>query len=98
MLDKLAGIEARYEELDRLLSDPENLTDYSKVTEFAQERAAIEPIVEAYQRYRRAKQELDEAQALVANETDTDLRSMAEDEARSLTDQITELETQLTSL
>jgi peptide chain release factor 1 len=98
MLDKLAGIEARYEELDRLLSDPANLADYSKVTEFAQERAAIEPIVEAYQRYSRVKQELEEAQALSTGETDVELRSMAEEEARSLTDQLTELEAQLTSL
>src|SRR5450432_1707086 len=98
MLDKLAGIEARYEELDRLLSDPANLADYSKVTEFAQERAAIEPIVEAYQRYSRVKQELEEAQALSTGETDIELRSMAEEEARSLTDHLTELEAQLTSL
>ena len=30
MLDKLAGIEERYEELDRLISDPEVIADYTK--------------------------------------------------------------------
>src|SRR5258708_2807179 len=98
MFDKLAGIEARYEELDRLLSDPANLSDYSKVTEFAQERAAMGQMAKTYRQYRRAKQELEEAQSLVGTETDPELGSMAEDEARRLTEQITELEAQLTSL
>ena len=44
MFDKLAGIEARYEEVDRLLSDPAVLNDYAKVTELAQERSSIEPM------------------------------------------------------
>ena len=31
MLDKLASIEARYEELERLLSDPGMMNDYTKI-------------------------------------------------------------------
>ena len=45
MLDKLAGIEARFAEITQLLADPEIATDYTRVTEYAQERARIEPIV-----------------------------------------------------
>ncbi len=98
MFDKLTGIETRYEELDRLLADPATLNDYSKVTELAQERSNIEPIVEAFRRYRRAMQELDEAKALVDSETDEDLRTMAEDEAQTLASQITALEEQLKTM
>ena len=39
MFDKLAGIEERYEELERLMSDPDVLGDYSKVVEYSKERA-----------------------------------------------------------
>src|ERR1041385_3957954 len=98
MFDKLTGIEARYEELDRLLADQATLNDYSKVTELAQERAAIEPIVEAFQRYRRATQELDDAKALTESETDEELRAMAQEEAQSLSSQITTLEEQLKTM
>src|SRR5690348_13789762 len=98
MFDKLTGIEARYEELDRLLADPATLNDYSKVTELAQERAAVEPIVEAFRRYRRATQELDDAKALIESETDEDLRAMAQEESESLSSQITTLEEQLKTM
>src|SRR5690242_19593004 len=95
MFDKLTELEARYEEVDRLLADPAVLNDYAKITELAQERSAIEPIVEAYRQYSRAQQELEEAQSLIESETDSDLRTMAEEEAVALTAQITELENQL---
>src|SRR5690554_256662 len=41
LLDKLAGIEARYDEMERMISDPVNVNDYEKIAELAQERAEI---------------------------------------------------------
>ena len=43
MLDKLAGIEARYEELDRLLA--EGASDYARLAEYAKERAGLERLL-----------------------------------------------------
>ena len=48
MLDRLAAIEARYDELDRLLSDPDVSSDYEKVAEYSKERSSLTEIVEAY--------------------------------------------------
>src|SRR4051812_39952117 len=98
MFDKLAGIERRYEELDQLLADPANLSDYSRVTEFAQERAEIEPIVQAYREHQSVQKQLEEARAMLEGETDSELRTMAEEEAESLSGRITALEEQLKSL
>ena len=42
MLDKLAGIETRFAEITQLLADPEIASDYTRVTENAQERPLIE--------------------------------------------------------
>src|SRR6266852_2986170 len=98
MFDKLTGIEARYQEIDRLLTTPEILNDYAKVTELAQERAEIEPLVEGYRQYRKATQELDDARTLIESESDGELRTMAEEEARTLEQQIAELEGQLKTL
>ncbi len=44
MLEKLAAVEERYNELERLMADPEVAADYLQVTEFAQERSDIEPV------------------------------------------------------
>ena len=64
MLEKLAGIEARYDELERLMADPDVMSDYAKVAEYAQERASLAEIVEAYRKYKRQLQQLDDARAL----------------------------------
>ena len=98
MFDKLNGIEARYQEMDRLLADPASLENYSKIAEIAQERSAIEPIVDKSREYRRVKHELEEAEAMIEAETDPDLKAMAQQEAESLTTQIATLEETLKQL
>ncbi|PJF31164.1 MAG: peptide chain release factor 1 [Candidatus Thermofonsia Clade 1 bacterium] len=98
MFDKLDGIEARYHEIERLLADPATLSDYSKVAALAQERAELQPIVEAYQQYRRAQQQRADAQALFESERDPELRAMARDEVANLDEQIETLEAELKRL
>ena len=44
MLDKLATIDSRYSELERLMSDPEVAADYSRVQELAREMSALRAI------------------------------------------------------
>jgi peptide chain release factor 1 len=80
MLDRLAGIEARYEELERLLSDPDVIADYAKIAEYSKERANLQQIVDAYRRYRSELDELEGARQMLADDGDPELRSMAQEE------------------
>ncbi len=89
MLKKLSGIEARFEELNQLLADPEVASDYARVSEYAQERARIEPIVSLARQYRESTQTLEETEALLA---DPEMRSMAEAEISALRPAIEKLE------
>ena len=98
MFDRLAGIEARYEELDRLLADPATLSDHNKVTGFAQERAGIEPIVQTYRDHQRFERQLADARAMAENESDADLRALAQEEAETLAAQVAQLEGHLKTL
>jgi peptide chain release factor 1 len=85
MLDKLAAIEERYNELERLISDPAVMSDYAKVAEYSKERAGLEDIVQAYRDYARQQQQLEDAQTLLEDETDPELRAMAQEEIDTLT-------------
>src|SRR3972149_4212043 len=96
MFDRLSGIETRYYEIERLLADQATLTNYGKVTELAQERAEIEPIVTTYRAYKQATHQREDAESLA--ETDPELREMAQSEAHSLIGQIEELEARLKAL
>lgn len=95
LLDKLAGIEARYDELERMISDPANVNDYEKIAELAQERAEIEDIVSATRTYRQTLHELDEARALL---DDPDMAELAEQEITALEARQKALEDQLRSM
>jgi peptide chain release factor 1 len=78
MLDKLAGIAARYDEIERLLSDPVVSSDYSKIAELSKERSQIEPIVQAYQRYKKQASDLQGAKELLKETDDAEMREMAQ--------------------
>jgi peptide chain release factor 1 len=93
MFDKLATIEARYDEIERLMSDPAIMSDYSRIAEYSKERSALSEIVEVYREYRKQTRELEEAHALISTESDPELRAMAEEEIAALeasTQQLTE--------
>jgi peptide chain release factor 1 len=98
MLDKLAGIEARYDELERLMADPAVAQDYEKVAAYAQERAGLGEIVSAYRTYKAIEEELCGARLILDEEEDEELRALAKDEAEQLEAQLAELKARLRQL
>ncbi len=84
MLERLAAIEERYEELERLMADPAIMTDYTKVSEYAQERSGLIELVESYRKYKKQLQELEEARTLRDEEDDEEVRAMAQEEVTTL--------------
>ncbi|HLV44905.1 MAG TPA: peptide chain release factor 1 [Aggregatilineales bacterium] len=94
MLEKLAGIAARYEEIERLMGDPEIAADYEQVAEYAQERANLEPIVKGFYEYRQIEDEIGEAEALLDSE-DAEMRELAQEELARLRARRDELDEEL---
>ncbi len=92
MMDKLAGIENRYNELERLMGDPEVAQDYEQVAKYAKERSDIEPIVRAFREYREKKEAFDQAKELLR---DPEMRELAELEIDELKDQLPQMEDEL---
>ncbi len=92
MLDKLASIEKRYDEIESLLADSATMNNYEKVVELSKERALIEDIVKEARRYREKQQQLEDARQLFFNEEDNDLREMAREEINALEAEIEALQ------
>lgn len=93
MLEKLAGIEQRYEEINRLLAEASD--DYQRVAELNKERIDLEPIVEKSRKYRHALAHLAEARGLLDSESDPDMRQLAEAEVVELETAIPAMEKEL---
>jgi len=84
MLEKLAAVEERYNELERLMADPAVAADYIQVAEYAQERSEIESLVNAYRELRRADQELADARTLLEEDDSPDMRELVAEEIADL--------------
>ena len=93
MLEKLAGIEERYEEINRQLMEVGN--DYQRAAELNKERSDLEELVEKAREYRTALKRLEEAKALLGSEQDAELVSLAEMEVAELEELIPQIETAL---
>ena len=94
MLDRLAGIEARYEELNRLMADSAG-GDYSKIAEYAKERASLEEIVGVYREYRTVLKDLEGARLLL---DDPSMADLAAEEVRELEKRQAGMEARLKAL
>jgi peptide chain release factor 1 len=94
MFERLAEIEARYEELTALLADPEVLADHRRIEEISRERSGLESIVELYRTYSETRQALEDARALAAD-SDEDLRELGHDEEQRLEPKVDALEQEL---
>ncbi|MFL7793361.1 MAG: PCRF domain-containing protein, partial [Anaerolineae bacterium] len=98
MLEKLKTVEERYEELAHLMADPKVAQNYERVAEYAKERADLEDIVSTYRKYKSTADELDGATTLLTEDTDPELRELAEGEVAGLQARLEELEDQLQHL
>ena len=97
MEEKLAGIEAHYNELTAQMARPEVTSDYSRYAELARQQNEIQPIVSAYHEWQRARKELADAQALAEGD-DPEMAEMARTELEGLQHKIDALDKQLKSL
>jgi len=93
MLDKLVGIENRYDELNRLLQDVGD--DYQRAAELNKERIDLEPIVQKSREYRRDMGRLEEARGVLASEQDPEMQQLAQSEIADLEPRLATLEKEL---
>lgn len=95
MLEKLASIEHRFEEIDRLLADPEISADYSRIEGLVREQSSIKTLANLSREYRKVIQDLDDAIAISRDESDSEIVEMAHEEIGRLEQQRHQLEQEL---
>ena len=97
ILAKLTGLSERHEELAALLADPEVVADRDRFTALSREYAELEPVIAAYQGYRRATADLEEAKSLEADE-DRAIRELAREDAAGTRATLAAIETAVKAL
>jgi peptide chain release factor 1 len=80
---RLAALEARYVELEELLSAPDAYQDLDRVQNLSREQAKLREVVESARRWRDAQAAAREAADMARSESDPQMITMAEDEERT---------------
>ena len=95
MFERLDQIEARYEELTQALASPEIMNDSARYQKTAKAHSEILPVVEKYREYKDLKRGIAESKAMLADETDPEMRAYAEEELAKLEPRIVAVEEEL---
>jgi peptide chain release factor 1 len=95
MFERLEQTEKRYDDLTQLLSLPETMNDSAKYQKTAKAHSEIAPIVEKYREYKDLKRGIAESKAMLADETDPDMRAYAEEELAKLEPRVDAVEQDL---
>ncbi|MFC5701548.1 peptide chain release factor 1 [Cohnella faecalis] len=92
MLDRLQVLADRYDKLSELLCDPDVANDPSRLRSYAKEQSGLEEAYQAYQEYKEAIGQLQDAKAMLDEKLDDDMRDMVKMEIEELEPRIGELE------
>ena len=92
MFEKLETVEKRYEELTKMISDPEVISNHTEWQKLMKEHASIEEIVLKFREYKKEKQAMEEAEELMK---DPEMKELAEEEYYASKEKLPEIEEEL---
>ena len=95
MLNKLEAAEKRYEQILEELSMPEVVSDQNKYKELMREQKKLTPIIEKYREYKVTSEAIEEAQEMMAEKLDEDLRELVEAEYKENKEKLPVIEEEL---
>ena len=85
MIEQLAAVEARFQEVEAQLQDPAMVSDPKKLRELTRLRAELEPVVNAFLQQKSRLHQLEDAESVLSDRSmDADIRAMAEAEIPEL--------------
>lgn len=88
MLDKLAAVERRFEEICFRSEQPDFYNDPQKAAAYLRERNDLEPIIEAYQAYRAAERDMADAEELMSDPDMKELCQQTYQEAKAAKEEL----------
>ena len=95
MFQKLEAVEKRYDELTKLISDPDVISRQSEWQKYMKEHSEIAEIVEKYREYKKVKEAMDEAREMLG---DKDLKELAEIQIEESKEKLPKIEEELKML
>jgi peptide chain release factor 1 len=91
MFEKLDALKNRFEEIDRLMAEPDVVSDVKAYNVLVRERSTLEEVVRTYDRYREIDAQLAEASELAREEHDPEMEEFLKAEVATLEGELARL-------
>lgn len=95
LLSRLDGLDARYEEIGTLITDPSVIADQKRYVKLTKEYKSLENLLQAANKYKKLLSDIDDAKFLLANESDPEMREMAKEELDAAEPLVPKMEEQI---
>ncbi|WP_342513244.1 peptide chain release factor 1 [Sporosarcina sp. FSL K6-1522] len=95
MFERLQAVEDRYDHLTELLSDPEVVSDITKLRDYSKEQSGLQETVDTYRDYKSTKAEYKNAKEMLNESLDDDMKELVKMEVAELEEKIEAFEAQL---
>jgi peptide chain release factor 1 len=95
ILERLEGVKHRFIEVGELLTQQDVLSDMEKYVKLSREYKDLQPIIEAYEKYKLTLKNLTSTKELLSSEKDEEMREMAKVELEELNSAIPDMEEEI---
>jgi len=95
LLEKLKGIADRFEEVGRLITEPDVINDMKRYVQLNKEYKELSRIVEFYREYKNILDNTDSTRRILETEKDEEMREMAKEELDTLITRRQEMEEEI---
>lgn len=92
MFQRLDDVEKRYEELNKLIADPDVISNQNEWKKLMKEHSDLEDVVMKYREYKKVKQDFEDAKELLS---DPEMKDFAEDEMEKAKELMPKIEEEL---
>ena len=95
LLEKLEAIKIKFDDIQQKISDPEVIADMKKYVQLNKEYKELEPLIEAYKKYKNIIGNIESAKEILETEDDPEMKEMAKEELEELNAQLPALEEEI---
>jgi len=95
MIKKLQKIKDRFNEVNKLLMDPDVINNNKEYVSLAKEQKSLYPIVELFDKYKKVEKDLEDSNELLKEEKDEEMREFFKEEIEKAHKQIKKMEKDL---
>ena len=95
LLQRLDGLDARFEEIGTLITDPAVIADQQRYVKLTKEYKSLETLLEATRRYKRMLSDIEDGKMMLESESDEELRATAREEIEAAQEALPKMEEEI---